>query len=332
MRHRPILLIAVLAGCGAAASDADPQLADLQSQIDALAQSNQELREELAQLATAAQLAEVRADVGQLQTEVEAIPQWVAKQGYATESFVAGRGYLQPPDLAGYATQAFVTGQGYLLPADLSGYATRTWVDGKGYAENLGDYVTVDTRNDLVLVEGANVQLVSGLGSTWQSNGLGNLIVGYNIDPLGFLDRSGSHNVVVGDHNAYGSYGGLVVGQHNEILGPWAAVTGGTYNVASGYGASVCGGDSNRASGERSVVLGGGGNIASGTASVVGGGLFNGAAGEGNVIVGGSGNLATSAGTCGVVVAGLSNVVQDDYAVVLGTSNVTSADPYTIVP
>ena len=38
------------------------------------------------------------------------------------------------PSLEGYATENFVTGQGYITNAALAGYATEAWVEGKKYA------------------------------------------------------------------------------------------------------------------------------------------------------------------------------------------------------
>jgi hypothetical protein len=114
---------------------------------------------------------------------------------------------------------------------------------------------------------------VNGLGSTDCTddqgesipncpNGLGNLIVGYN-EPREPIDsehpnvRTGSHNVVVGRRHNFSSFGGLVVGDLNEISGAFAAVSGGFVNTASGPGSAVSGGSGNTASGLESAVSGG---------------------------------------------------------------------------
>src|SRR5207253_11308856 len=68
---------------------------------------------------------------------------------------------------------------------------------------------------------------------------------------LGAHDRSGSHNVVVGDEHTYSSFGGLVAGSHNSITGRFASVTGGGFNTASGDHSSVSAGGFNSASGDR---------------------------------------------------------------------------------
>ena len=91
-------------------------------------------------------------------------------------------------------------------------------------------------------ISGINVQVVNGLDATngfpgnpdstdpldTQTNGLGNLIVGYNEpgNPNGD-DRTGSHNVVFGHGNTYTSFGGIVGPNDNTISAPFASVTGG---------------------------------------------------------------------------------------------------------
>jgi hypothetical protein len=128
---------------------------------------------------------------------------------------------------------------------------------------------------------GVNVHIVSGsgrtddfIGSGGTLTGLGNLIVGY---PGGdsIYPRTGSHNVVLGDHNGYTSYGGLVAGQGNQILGPYCTITGGTGNTARNYWSSVNGGFSNIANGQGSVVNGGQQNSASESYAAVSGGYLN---------------------------------------------------------
>jgi hypothetical protein len=60
-----------------------------------------------------------------------------------------------------------------------------------------------DAANEVVIT-GANLRIVNGLGSTETTNGLGNLIVGYNEERgFGLDKRTGSHNVVVGRENNF---------------------------------------------------------------------------------------------------------------------------------
>src|SRR4030095_1329950 len=78
-----------------------------------------------------------------------------------------------------------------------------------------------------VVITGANLRIVNGLGDTETTNGLGNLIVGYNEqrnDRFAPDVRTGSHSVVVGSRNNFSSFGGLVVGDFNEISGAFASV------------------------------------------------------------------------------------------------------------
>jgi hypothetical protein len=73
-------------------------------------------------------------------------------------------------------------------------------------------------------IAGANLQVVSGSGSTGgPPNGLGNVIIGY--DEHGSLQQqTGSHNLVLGDDQAFTSFGGLIAGQHNTVSAPFSAV------------------------------------------------------------------------------------------------------------
>ena len=126
-----------------------------------------------------------------------------------------------------------------------------------------------------VTITGANLHLVNGLGATDCGresevedpipncpNGVGNLIVGYN-EPRGEGalppdERTGSHNIVVGKWHNFSRFGGIVVGERNDISGDFAVVSAGTFNQAIGNYAAVSGGQENTASGERSSVSGGG--------------------------------------------------------------------------
>ncbi len=122
------------------------------------------------------------------------------------------------------------------------------------------------------LFTGCNVQIVSGSGETDGAlNGTGNLIVGYNENPFDY-DRSGSHNVIIGELHGYSSSGGLVAGVQNRITGDFASITGGADNEASGVASSINGGNGNTASGEYSSVGGGFANQASGDWATVSGG------------------------------------------------------------
>jgi hypothetical protein len=141
--------------------------------------------------------------------------------------------------------------------------------------------------NDLtgphLIVEGVNVHIRSGSGTTQDSGdsglltGLGNLIVGYNELPPendAFGQRVGSHNLVVGPEHRYTKVGGLVAGFLNEVHGDFATVSGGFQNRATGLYASVSGGDQNVASAEAASISGGSANLASAVSASVSGGSF----------------------------------------------------------
>src|SRR5262249_41717023 len=99
----------------------------------------------------------------------------------------------------------------------------------------------VTSGPDNITINGANLNIVNGLGATDTVNGRGNLIVGYNEhrpSPPFTNTRAGSHNVIVGTQHNFSSFGGLVIGQFNEISGPWASVSAGYMNRASGRNAS----------------------------------------------------------------------------------------------
>jgi uncharacterized protein YoxC len=134
-------------------------------------------------------------------------------------------------------------------------------------------YVSVSGTE--MYITGANLNIRNGLGATdggsGVTNGLGNLIVGYNENEL-HSPRGGSHNIV-GAHHGYRSYGGLVAGVENMISGPYASVSGGAFNNAKAVGSSVSGGFNNEAGGDYASVCGGNSNRASGEDSAVSGGI-----------------------------------------------------------
>ena len=145
-----------------------------------------------------------------------------------------------------------------------------------------------------VYISGANLHVDNGTGTRDAPNALGNVIIGYNgIRGGGDDDRSGSHMLVVGDFNNYGSCGGIVVGYANTTSGPYSSVSGGSYSEASGGYSSVSGGTGNEASGEYSSVSGGDLNIASGPYAAVSGGYENIASGFFSSVGGGFGNNAS---------------------------------------
>jgi hypothetical protein len=168
-------------------------------------------------------------------------------------------------------------------------------------------------------ITGANLHIVSGSGATdGTTNGLGNLIVGYNeLRTDGVLsNKNGSHNVVLGKGLNYSSFGGLVVGLRNALNGAYASVTGGFVNTASGFSSSVSGGKGNMASLDYSSVSGGTENTASGDGSSVSGGTLNHAIGQDSSVSGGSANGALGEG--GSVSGGRTNLASGNFSSVTG--------------
>jgi len=148
--------------------------------------------------------------------------------------------------------------------------------------QNKTQFMTASTAGQSTTFTACNVYVQNGLGATngnpaspigpgsGSTNGLGNLIIGYNAS-VGFA-RTGSHNLVLGDANGYTSFGGIVAGTGNQIDGQYATITGGTGGVASGALSTICGGFSNSATGLESSCFGGNSNLASGQLSTTGGG------------------------------------------------------------
>jgi hypothetical protein len=151
---------------------------------------------------------------------------------------------------------------------------------------------------------GLNLQVVSGGGKTEETNGAGNLVLGYDESPG---TQTGSNDLIVGDEHSYTSYGaiiggkrnsvsapfGVAFGDGNEVQGSFSTVSGGEGNIASGRDSSVFGGESNTASGNYAAVSGGAYNVAASATSAVSGGVGNEAGGEGAAVSGGAENKAT---------------------------------------
>jgi hypothetical protein len=71
-----------------------------------------------------------------------------------------------------------------------------------------------------VVITGANLRLVNGLRATATTNGLGNLLVGYNEPRQGANVETGSHNVVVGQGHNFSSFGGSWWAGRTRLAGP----------------------------------------------------------------------------------------------------------------
>jgi hypothetical protein len=144
-----------------------------------------------------------------------------------------------------------------------------------------------------LLMSGLNLQLVNGMGQTETLNGLGNLILGYNVDNGD--TRTGSHDLVIGDAHTYTSVSGIVSGLNDTLSGRYAFAAG-KDNTVSRDGAFVGGGAFNTASADHAFVGGGEFNIARGGDAFVGGGEFNTARGVFGFVGGGAANTARGGG------------------------------------
>lgn len=198
--------------------------------------------------------------------------------------------------------------------------------------EDVTRFLSVD-ENDVagmngpnLIIEGANVHVRSGSGATddgGATTGLGNVVIGYtDLGTLTPADRSGAHNLVLGDRNAYTSFGGIVAGTDNRISNEFASITGGRFGTASGRYATITGGGGdtdnlfNTASGEYAAIVAGFRNVASGNQSAVTGGSNHEATGLLSAVSGGTGNIASGAGAA--VSGGAGNDAQESNSSICG--------------
>lgn len=219
--------------------------------------------------------------------------------------------------------------------------------------------VTYDARTNNLRITGANLQIVNGDGYDEDptANGKGNLIIGYNrmrtrtvTTPVGSLElpggryvcsdgsgnteatctgtwgrgqRTGSHNLVIGNYNQYTQFNGIVAGIDNAIVAEGASVLGGSRNTASGLYSFVSAGFSNEASGDNSSVIGGNRSIASGVQASVSGGSGNQASAYAASVSGGDDN--TASGNYSSVSGGYHNVASGVNASISGGERNTAS-------
>ena len=199
------------------------------------------------------------------------------------------------------------------------------------HALALGPFVSVDANAENgvagpnVVISGANVHIESGSGTTADSTGLGNLVIGYDEDSLAAStidpNRTGSHNLVVGADHEFTASGGAVFGFGNFISSDEATVTGGDCNAAGATAFpssllspcfqgnpgidSVSGGELNTSNGGGSSVSGGVSNTASSQDASVSGGAFNAASGPSSSVSGGLSNTASGKKRASAVVGAI---------------------------
>jgi hypothetical protein len=96
--------------------------------------------------------------------------------------------------------------------------------------ENKTQFIHVDGTT--TIFEGTNVQILSGSGGTEGTNGLGNLIIGYNEegDFITYYERvpnrTGSHNLIVGSNNEWTGFGSFVAGYLDIMNGNYCTLLG----------------------------------------------------------------------------------------------------------
>lgn len=167
-----------------------------------------------------------------------------------------------------------------------------------------------------IVITGANLQIVNGLGATngnpadpddivnYQTNGVGNLILGYQeVRIAGVNDRTGSHNLVIGPGNNFTSFAGFIAGSQHDVTAPCASIVGGEGNTATAFSSCIVGGSGNLAAGRASCVIGGCFNTTSNTCATVSGGNSNTASGENATVSGGA--IRSAAGINDWVAGGL---------------------------
>jgi len=211
---------------------------------------------------------------------------------------------------------------------------------------DLGDYVSVSTSRNIVYVADANLHIRDGSGGTdGSTNGLGNLIIGYDEDD-GADDKSGSHNIILGEDHSYSGYGGIVSGHNNTISGRDASAIGGQTNTVTGDNAVTIGGQTTLVDGWSAAALGGTGNIASGLTAAIVGGQDNEALSSQSVVVAGRENISDGGSALiaggednftdasrGTVIGGRENYAGGNYSLVVGGSgNSTSSTDEVYVP
>ncbi len=208
--------------------------------------------------------------------------------------------------------------------------------------------VTYDAGNKKLLISGVNVKIVNGTNTQHLTNGTGNLIIGYNADATrevcsggsgdtaatctgtwGTNQRTGSHNVIIGDQHQYTQSSALIVGLDNAIVGYYTNISGGAMNTASGSYASISGGYKNTANGSDTSISGGTLNTASGDASSISGGTSNTASEIFSSISGGLAN--TASGEHASISGGVWSIANREYASVSGGGLNTASAKYASV-
>ncbi len=152
----------------------------------------------------------------------------------------------------------------------------------------IGEVLKRNEDGDLV-VEGANLVVRNGSGSTASSNGLGNVVIGY-ADAV-----YGSHNVILGEGHSVHGHGSIVSGRNNTVEGPGSVAIGSILSHVSPSGV-VLGGFQHHIIGRHSIAIGGARNVIEGDETVVIGGFEIDAGASNSIHVGAEGLTANTMG------------------------------------
>lgn len=128
----------------------------------------------------------------------------------------------------------------------------------------LPTYLSLDSKaeNGLagpnIVFQKCNVHVKSS-SSESDTSGLGNLIVGWDDNPVNTPSgyRSGSNNLICGDGNSFTSWGCFAAGCFSTVSNTGASVSGGYGNQATAAFASVSGGEGNQVTAYDASVSGG---------------------------------------------------------------------------
>ncbi|KAJ3145487.1 hypothetical protein HDU86_000900 [Geranomyces michiganensis] len=180
------------------------------------------------------------------------------------------------------------------------------------------------TGSDLIF-NGLNVVVNNGANDPRVTNGLGNVVIGYNNINVA-SSVSGSHNIVIGMENKYtgysnlvsgagsiasGNVGAILGGQFNEMGVNFGVMAGGSSNVnkLNSFGVSVGGMNHVLKAGSYGVIMGGKINTVGGNHGVMIGGQLNSVNGSVSVLVGGDSNSV--GGELSLGLSGQRNVISD---------------------
>jgi hypothetical protein len=287
---------AALLTAGIAPVHADA-ISDLSAQVTALQASVNTLKNTSATQQTA--IATLQYTVTNQQVNIATLQNSSIAYQNAITSLISNINYIKTHPTPGSAGPQGVAGPiGPVGPIGATGATGMTGAIGALTPAQLAILNLMSINNKDLTITG-NLHIINGLGATnglpntpentssQISNGLGNLIIGYNQMRSNVNVRTGSHNLILGDYQSYSSVGGIVAGWYNSLTGQNSSVLGGLYNTGFGMFSTVNGGKANYAYGVASTVGGGYSNEADGACSAISGGEGNWEAGDMSVISGG---------------------------------------------